>query len=41
MLGDIFVVAVHTQVAPVNDHLMELFALLDAVINSKPADVSG
>ena len=34
-----FVVIVHTQVAPVNDHLMELFALLDAVINSKPADV--
>jgi len=34
-----FVVIVHTQVQSVNDHLIELFALLDAVINARPADV--
>lgn len=34
-----FVVVVHTQVPPVNDHLIELFALLDAVENARPKDV--
>jgi len=34
-----FIVIVHTQVPPVNDHLVELFALIDAIRNSKPADI--
>ena len=34
-----FVVIIHTQVPPVNDRLIELFALLDAVNNARPADV--
>lgn len=34
-----FVVVIHTQVPPVNDHLIELFALLDAIINAGPADI--
>lgn len=34
-----FVVVVHTQVPPVNDRLIELFALLDAIINARPADI--
>jgi len=34
-----FVVVIHTQVPPVNDGLIELFALLDAINNARPADV--
>lgn len=34
-----FVVVIHTQVPPVNDRLIELFALLDAIINAGPADI--
>jgi len=34
-----FVVVIHTQVPPVNDHLVELLALLDAVENARPRDV--
>lgn len=34
-----FVVVIHTQVPPVNRGLVEFFALLDAVINARPADV--
>ena len=34
-----FVVVIHTQVPPVNDRLIELFALLDAINNARPADV--
>lgn len=33
-----FVVIIHTQVPPVSDHLVELFALLDAINNARPAD---
>ncbi|MCX6779005.1 MAG: ribose-phosphate diphosphokinase, partial [Candidatus Magasanikbacteria bacterium] len=34
-----FVVIIHTQVPPVNDHLIELFTLLDAIENSGAEDV--
>lgn len=34
-----FVVVVHTQVPPVNENLIMLFALLDAIKNANPADV--
>lgn len=34
-----FVVIIHTQAPPVNDRLIELFALLDAISNAQPADV--
>lgn len=34
-----FAVVIHTQVPPVNDRLIELFALLDAINNARPADV--
>lgn len=34
-----FCVVIHTQVPPVNDHLMELFGLLDAMKNSGAADI--
>lgn len=34
-----FVVVVHTQVSPVNNRLVELFALLDAITNARPEDV--
>ncbi len=34
-----FVVIIHTQVPPVNDRLIELFALLDAISNAQPADL--
>lgn len=34
-----FVVVIHTQVPPVNDGLIELFALLDAINNARPADI--
>jgi len=34
-----FVVIIHTQVPPVNEGLIELFALLDAVYNAGPEDV--
>lgn len=34
-----FVVVIHTQVPPVSDGLIELFALLDAISNARPADV--
>lgn len=34
-----FVVVIHTQVPPVNENLIELFALLDAISNASPADV--
>jgi ribose-phosphate pyrophosphokinase len=34
-----FVVAIHTQTPPVNDRLIELFAILDAIVNANPADV--
>jgi ribose-phosphate pyrophosphokinase len=34
-----FVVVIHTQTPPVNEGLIELFALLDAINNSRPADV--
>lgn len=34
-----FVVVIHTQVPPVSDGLIELFALLDAINNARPANV--
>jgi len=34
-----FVVVVHTQVPPVTNRLIELFALLDAITNARPEDV--
>jgi len=34
-----FVVVIHTQCPPVNQHLIELFALLDAIYNSNAADL--
>ena len=34
-----FVVVIHTQVPPVNEHLIELFALLDAINDARAADV--
>ncbi|MBN1325932.1 ribose-phosphate pyrophosphokinase [Candidatus Falkowbacteria bacterium] len=34
-----FTVVIHTQCPPVNTRLMELFALLDAIYNSNPADL--
>ncbi len=34
-----YVVIVHTQVPPVNDNLVELFALIDAINNARPADL--
>ena len=34
-----FVVVVHTQASPVNEGLIELFALLDAINNARPADI--
>jgi ribose-phosphate pyrophosphokinase len=34
-----FVVIIHTQVPPVSDGIIELFALLDAVENARPADI--
>jgi len=34
-----FAVVIRTQVPPVNDRLVELFALLDAISNSRPADI--
>lgn len=34
-----FAVVIHTQTPPVNDRLIELFALLDAINNARPADV--
>ena len=36
---DCFVVVIHSQVPPVNEGLIELFALLDAIINASPADI--
>lgn len=33
------VVVIHTQVSPVNERLIELFVLLDAIKNAKPADI--
>jgi len=36
---DHFVVVIHTQTPPVNEGLIELFALLDAICNAKPADI--
>jgi len=36
---DHFVVVIHTQVPPVNERLMELFALLDALKGARPADI--
>lgn len=36
---DHFVVVVHSQVPPVNDNLVELFALLDALINAHSEDI--
>lgn len=36
---DRMVVIIHTQVPPVNDHLIELFALIDAINNARPADL--
>lgn len=34
-----FIVVVHSQVPPVNDNLIELFALLDALINAHSGDI--
>lgn len=34
-----FAVVIHTQTPPVNENLMELMALLDAIINANPADI--
>lgn len=34
-----FIVVIHTQVSPVNNRLIELFALLDAITNARPEDV--
>jgi len=36
---DHFVVVIHTQAPPVDSGLIELFALLDAIINARPADI--
>ena len=36
---DCFVVVIHTQVPPVNEGLIELFAILDAITNASPADL--
>ncbi len=36
---DHFVVVIHTQVPPVNERLIELFALLDALKGARPADI--
>jgi len=36
---DHFVVVVHTQAPPVDKGLIELFALLDAIINARPANL--
>ena len=36
---DCFAVVIHSQVPPVNEGLIELFALLDAIINASPADI--
>ncbi len=34
-----FVVVIHTMVPPVNDHIVELIALLDAIRNARPQDI--
>jgi len=34
-----FAVVVHTQVPPINERLIELFALLDAIKGAQPADI--
>lgn len=34
-----YVVIIHTQTPPVNDNLIELFALIDAINNARPADL--
>ncbi len=36
---DHFVAVIHTQVPPVNERLIELFALLDALNGAQPADI--
>jgi len=36
---DHFVVVIHTQVPPVNERIIELFALLDALKGARPADI--
>ena len=36
---DHFVVVIHSQVPPVNERLIELFALLDALKGARPADI--
>ncbi len=36
---DCFIVVIHTQAPPVNEGLIELFALLDAIANASPADL--
>jgi ribose-phosphate pyrophosphokinase len=38
-IRDHFVVILHTQASPVNEGLMELFTLLDAVVRAKPAQI--
>ena len=36
---DHFIVVIHTQAPPVSDGIIELFALLDAISNARPADI--
>jgi ribose-phosphate pyrophosphokinase len=36
---DHFIVVIHTQAPPVNEGLIELFALLDAIRNARPYDI--
>ena len=36
---DHFVVVIHSQVPPVNERLVELFCLLDAIKGARPADI--
>ena len=38
-IRDHFVVILHTQASPVNEGIMELFTLLDAVVRAKPAQI--
>jgi len=38
-IRDHFVVVIHSQVPPVNERLVELFCLLDAIKGARPADI--